>query len=77
MLLAQADCRLGIAERLARMIPDGRDQDRVTHLLPDTGEFERAAVAGTEGQSTATREEAAAAAPRGTGRDTRSRERSG
>src|SRR3984885_1495113 len=35
MLLAQADCRLGIAERLARMIPDGRDQDRVTHLLTD------------------------------------------
>jgi hypothetical protein len=33
MLLAQADCRLGIAERLARMIPDGRDQDRVTHLI--------------------------------------------
>jgi len=35
MLLAQADRRLGIAERLARVIPDGRDQDRVTHLLPD------------------------------------------
>src|SRR5579863_1672592 len=35
MLLAQADRRLGIAERLARMIPDGRDQGRVTHLLPD------------------------------------------
>src|SRR5882762_6893946 len=27
--------RLGIAERLARAIPDGRDPDRVTHLLPD------------------------------------------
>src|SRR6185369_3506000 len=26
---------LGIAERLARAIPDGRDPDRVTHLLPD------------------------------------------
>src|SRR5580658_9737306 len=35
MLLAQADRRLGVADRLARMIPDGRDQDRVTHLLPD------------------------------------------
>src|SRR3984957_704218 len=35
MLLAQADHRLGIAERLARGNPDGRDQDRVTHLLPD------------------------------------------
>ena len=35
MLLAQADCRLGIAERLARSIPDDRDPDRVTHLLPD------------------------------------------
>jgi hypothetical protein len=35
MLLAQADRRLGIAERLAREIPDGRDPDRVTHLLPD------------------------------------------
>ena len=35
MLLAQADRRLGIAERLARVIPDGRDPDRVTHMLPD------------------------------------------
>lgn len=35
MLLAQADRRLGIAERLARAIPDGRDPDRVIHLLPD------------------------------------------
>src|SRR6266513_1920626 len=35
MLLAQADRRLGIAERLARAVPDGRDPDRVTHLLPD------------------------------------------
>jgi hypothetical protein len=35
MLLAQADRRLGVADRLARMIPDGRDQGRVTHLLPD------------------------------------------
>ena len=25
----------GIAERLAQVIPDRRDQDRVTHLLPD------------------------------------------
>src|SRR5258707_6129046 len=35
MLLAQAERRLGIADRLARVIPDGRDADRVTHLLPD------------------------------------------
>ena len=35
MLLAQADRRLGVADRLARVIPDGRDPDRVTHLLPD------------------------------------------
>jgi len=35
MLLAQADRRLGIADRLSRVIPDGRDQERVTHLLPD------------------------------------------
>jgi hypothetical protein len=35
MLLAQAERRLGIAEQLARVIPDRRDQDRVTHLLPD------------------------------------------
>src|SRR5258708_12533466 len=35
MLFAQADRRLGIAERLARVIPDGRDPDRLTHLLPD------------------------------------------
>src|SRR3954465_12166813 len=34
MLLAQADRRLGIAERLAQAIPDARDPDRVTHLLP-------------------------------------------
>ena len=35
MLLAQADRRLGLADRLARAIPDGRDPERVTHLLPD------------------------------------------
>jgi len=35
MLLAQAERRLGIAERLAQVIPDRRDQNRVTHLLPD------------------------------------------
>ena len=35
MLLAQADRRLGIADRLAREIPDKRDADRVVHLLPD------------------------------------------
>jgi len=30
MLLAQAERRLGIAERLAQVIPDRRDQDRIT-----------------------------------------------
>src|SRR6202047_3003726 len=35
LLLAQADRRLGIADRLAQVIPAGRDQERVTHLLPD------------------------------------------
>ena len=35
MLLAQAERRLGVAERLAAMIPDGRDASRVIHLLPD------------------------------------------
>ena len=35
MPLAQAERRLGIAERLAQVIPDRRDQDRVTDLLPD------------------------------------------
>jgi Transposase DDE domain group 1 len=35
MLLAQAERRLGIADRLAGVIPDGRDPNRVTHLLPD------------------------------------------
>lgn len=34
-LAVQAERRLGIAERLAQVIPDRRDQDRVTHLLPD------------------------------------------
>src|SRR5580692_9894432 len=35
MLLAQADRRLGVVERLAQAIPDARDPDRITHLLPD------------------------------------------
>jgi hypothetical protein len=35
MLLAQAERRLGIADQLARVIPDERDADRVVHLLPD------------------------------------------
>ena len=34
MLFAQAERRLGIADRLARVMPDERDADRVTHLLP-------------------------------------------
>jgi len=39
MLLAQAERRLGIAERLAQIIPDWRDRERVTHLLPDIAIF--------------------------------------
>jgi hypothetical protein len=35
MLLAQAERRLGIADQLARVIPDERDVDRVVYLLPD------------------------------------------
>jgi hypothetical protein len=35
MLLAQAERRLGIADQLAQVIPDERDANRVTHLLPD------------------------------------------
>ncbi len=35
MLLAQAERRLGIAERLARVIPDRRDPERVKHAIPD------------------------------------------
>jgi hypothetical protein len=35
MLLAMADRRLGLAERLARMFPDRRDPTRITHTLAD------------------------------------------
>ena len=35
MLLAQAERRLGIAERLARVIPDRRAPGRVTHAITD------------------------------------------
>src|SRR6476659_3454470 len=35
MLLAMADRRLGIAERLARCFPDRRDPARITHTLAD------------------------------------------
>jgi hypothetical protein len=35
ILLAQAERRLGIADQLARVIPDERDSDRIVHLLPD------------------------------------------
>jgi hypothetical protein len=35
MLLAQAERRLGIAARLARVVPDERDASKVVHLLPD------------------------------------------
>ena len=34
-LLAQAERRLGVADQLARAIPDARDADRVVHLPPD------------------------------------------
>ena len=35
MLLAMAEKRLGIADRLARLIPDRRDPTRITHRLAD------------------------------------------
>lgn len=35
MLLAMAERRLGIAQRLARCFPDDRDPARVTHSLAD------------------------------------------
>ena len=35
MLLAQAERRLGIADRLDRVIPDERHASRVTHVLSD------------------------------------------
>ena len=35
MLLAQAERRLGIAERLACFIPDRRAPERVKHAIPD------------------------------------------
>ncbi|NGM37992.1 MULTISPECIES: IS1380 family transposase [Methylobacterium] len=35
LLLAQAARRLGIAEKLAAVIPDGRDPSRVVHPLPE------------------------------------------
>ena len=35
MLLAMAERRLGLAERLAGCFPDRRDQSRVTHSLAD------------------------------------------
>ena len=35
LLPAQAERRLGIVDRLAALIPDGRDPARVAHSLPD------------------------------------------
>src|SRR5205823_11523856 len=35
MLLAQAERRLGIADQLARVMPDKRDADRVVHRVPE------------------------------------------
>ena len=35
MLLAEAARRMGIAEKLAAVIPDRRDPTRVVHLLPE------------------------------------------
>ena len=35
MLLAMAERRLGIADRLARLVPDRRDPTRITHTLAD------------------------------------------
>src|SRR5438270_12855139 len=38
MLLAQAEPRSGIAERLAQVIPDRRDQNRVTQSVHGVGD---------------------------------------
>jgi hypothetical protein len=35
MLLSLAECRLGIADRLACRIPDHRDQTRIAHSFAD------------------------------------------
>jgi hypothetical protein len=35
MILAAAECKLGVAETLAAVIRDPRDPLRVVHLLPD------------------------------------------
>ena len=35
MLLSLAERRLGIAERLARLVPDRRDPTRITHSIAD------------------------------------------
>jgi hypothetical protein len=35
MLLSMADRRLGVAERLARCIPDRRDRSRIAHTIAD------------------------------------------
>jgi hypothetical protein len=35
MLLAMAERRLGVADRLARCFPDRRDPARITHTLFD------------------------------------------
>ena len=35
MLLAMAERRLGVAERLARCIPDRRDPSRIAHTIAD------------------------------------------
>jgi hypothetical protein len=37
MLLALAERRLGVAERLARCIPDRRDPSRIAHTIAGTG----------------------------------------
>lgn len=35
MLLAEVESRLGIADRLAALVPDARDPTRVTHRLAE------------------------------------------
>jgi hypothetical protein len=35
MLISMAEGRLGVAERLARCIPDGRDRSRIAHPIAD------------------------------------------
>lgn len=49
MLLSLAERRLGIAERLARLIPDRRDPTRITHSFADMIRARIFAIVSTHG----------------------------